>query len=431
MPFVGAYSWGFAGHFPTPRPIFGPIALAVHSFIIIIIIRVFSLLFAALVATTARGDEDDFQRMLRTHQRSLVMDDFVPLDCNKGTECVPWSSKFGNKRSFAKTVTITCGECVRMDMQGSMTFRNGIDIHGTLEFPEPEDPSSQLTVVASKIIVQGLLKMRATKNTDGKPNYMFYMNREVEQMFRPFGPNAGKCPQRNCVVGMKSITVAGGQVDSKLELSLVHTRFSHSDAVVGIPGHTKTWTKLKDRTAPNEIIVHLPGGRWKAGSEILITGAGNKPNREVVRTITKIRSAGNANWRITLDGNLEERTTTEKDDPIAAVEVALLSRNIAFVGSPSEGSIGGHFWVMQTPGVKQHLEGVDIRGFGQAGLLGRYPIHLHFCNDSPDTGTYILVIRMISHSRRSDRKEHSAALFPARYCDPRHQQGDDSQKRIV
>jgi len=171
----------------------------------------------------------------------------------------------------------------------------------------------------------------------------------------------------------------------------------HTVLVKGIP-NTQTWKKLKDVTAPNEIVLNLPGGRWREGSEILITGAGAAMNREVVHTITGAQSIGNGDWRFTLNKNLNMPTTTEKDHPIMAVEVALLSRNIVFEGGlSSDELIGGHFWVFRTPSVKQHLEGVDIRNFGQQGSLGRYPIHLHFCNDSPDT---LIARNTIRHSNQ-------------------------------
>ena len=64
-----------------------------------------------------------------------------------------------------------------------------------------------------------------------------------------------------------------------------------------------------------------------------------------------------------------------------AVEVALLSRNILFEGISEPGNIlkGGHLVVFHTPNVKQTIEGIEVKNFGQQGYLGRYPIHFHFC----------------------------------------------------
>jgi hypothetical protein len=65
-----------------------------------------------------------------------------------------------------------------------------------------------------------------------------------------------------------------------------------------------------------------------------------------------------------------------------AVEVALLSRNILFVGgTDTTARHGGHLMIMHTPTVIQSIIGIEFRNFGQQGALGRYPIHFHFCND--------------------------------------------------
>jgi len=117
----------------------------------------------------------------------------------------------------------------------------------------------------------------------------------------------------------------------------------------------------------------------------MTTGTGKLPGREKLYKITGVRSKGGGYWELELDTPVKQPIISEKDDLIFAGEVALLSRNIVFDNAPTNDAIGGHFWVMQTPGLKQHLEGVEVRAFGQQGLLGRYPIHLHLCNDSPDT----------------------------------------------
>lgn len=56
-----------------------------------------------------------------------------------------------------------------------------------------------------------------------------------------------------------------------------------------------------------------------------------------------------------------------------AVEVALLSRRITLEASSESGSsIGGHFIVFHTPHVNQTIRGLEVKGFGQQGNLGRY-----------------------------------------------------------
>ena len=73
--------------------------------------------------------------------------------------------------------------------------------------------------------------------------------------------------------------------------------------------------------------------------------------------------------------NTMEWHTTYAESPETAVEVALLSRKVLFthayddIANPFH---GGHFMILQTPNVVQTLQGVEMRGQGQRGNLGRY-----------------------------------------------------------
>lgn len=44
---------------------------------------------------------------------------------------------------------------------------------------------------------------------------------------------------------------------------------------------------------------------------------------------------------------------------------------------------GGHLIILHTPNVAQHIEGVGFNNMGQAGNLGRYPVHFHMCGNNP------------------------------------------------
>jgi hypothetical protein len=66
--------------------------------------------------------------------------------------------------------------------------------------------------------------------------------------------------------------------------------------------------------------------------------------------------------------------------PDFAVEVALLDRSLIIEGAQDSGefsTLGGHFIVLHTPHVHQHLEGALFQNMGQQGKLGRYPMHFH------------------------------------------------------
>jgi hypothetical protein len=123
-------------------------------------------------------------------------------------------------------------------------------------------------------------------------------------------------------------------------------------------------------------------GRWAVGAQLLITSHTREWNGHQERTIAKI-STSNVNGYVAITLNAPIiRPTTILESPDYAVEVALLSRNILFVGGTDTNSRhGGHLMIMNTPSVIQSIVGIEVRNFGQQGYLGKYPIHFHFCND--------------------------------------------------
>jgi hypothetical protein len=143
--------------------------------------------------------------------------------------------------------------------------------------------------------------------------------------------------------------------------------------------------RLQDITADLQSLVvdSAVRGKWAAGAEILVTSHMKQWDGHQVRTIAQVLPFVNDVRFVTLKLNAPiDRPTTLRESPDFAVEVALLSRNIVFQsGSDTKAFHGGHFWVFQTPRVRQYIEGVDIQGFGQQGTLGRYPIHFHLCRD--------------------------------------------------
>jgi hypothetical protein len=123
-------------------------------------------------------------------------------------------------------------------------------------------------------------------------------------------------------------------------------------------------------------------GKWAPGAQILITSHTRVWNEHQERTIVQVADSSVRGYvALTLNSPII-RPTTIVESPDFAVEVALLSRNILFVGgSDATKSHGGHFMIMHTPSVVQTIEGIEFVNFGQQGTLGRYPIHFHFCND--------------------------------------------------
>jgi hypothetical protein len=120
---------------------------------------------------------------------------------------------------------------------------------------------------------------------------------------------------------------------------------------------------------------------WSPGTEVLLTSHTRKQNDQQVRTIV---DSDPSTGEITFDQTIE-RPLSIAESADYAVEIASLNRRIVFDAEPdADEAIGGHLIVYHTS-TSQHIEGVEIRNFGQKGRLGKYPLHFHMCNDSPDS----------------------------------------------
>jgi len=159
--------------------------------------------------------------------------------------------------------------------------------------------------------------------------------------------------------------------------------------IQGIDPDCPSWEQLLDLSAETEgddatILnkIHLSQKAaecWTPGSEILITSSDEYPTNYQVATIDTTDPAVGT-LKLTSPINPVSTMATK---PKYAVEVALLNRRIVFEADDDtdDDLIGGHLIILLTPSVKQHLEGVEIRNFGQQGNLGRYPVHFHLCDD--------------------------------------------------
>lgn len=128
---------------------------------------------------------------------------------------------------------------------------------------------------------------------------------------------------------------------------------------------------------------------WGNGSQILVTSHTIKFDDQNVRSITSSEPASSPGLtRLVLDAPVPSSVTTKAHEDanpntVRAVEVALLSRNAIFTAATTEGDkkSGGHVMIFHTAS-PQIIEGVEINNFGQAGNLGRYPLHFHMCGSS-------------------------------------------------
>jgi G8 domain len=291
-----------------------------------------------------------------------------------------------------------------MDHLGpTITFSRGLDIQGRLVFPE----SFSIHVVAPLIVVQGELVILATrKPVDGEEQVVFTLTgNDEEQTFTPAQGNANKCfGAPTCKAGKKAFIVAGGMINFQ-----------------GIPKDTPTWTILYDMINHDTIILNRTVANWAPGAEILITSHTRVWDAHQVR---KIESVSTSSGKTTL--RLNEtivRPTTFLEDGNFATEVALLSRNVLIQGgSDPLPWHGGHFMVHHTPGQQQLVQGVEFRNMGQQGLLGRYPIHFHYCVDSPLSVVSKNTIRqsnqrcVVVHGTNQMRIEENVAFDTKGHC---------------
>jgi len=120
---------------------------------------------------------------------------------------------------------------------------------------------------------------------------------------------------------------------------------------------------------------------WPVGASVAVTSSTLSPLDSERRTIAAVSAEGG-------------KAVLTLDEPLAKVhhgadggypaEVMLLSRRIVVEGAADDAAaplIGGHFIVVHTPGA-QKVRGVEFRGMGQQGNLGRYPVHFHMSMDA-------------------------------------------------
>lgn len=158
---------------------------------------------------------------------------------------------------------------------------------------------------------------------------------------------------------------------------------------------------------------------WKPGSEILLTSHTRSQDDRQVRTIVSSDTETNL-LRLSAPIN---KPITVADSPDFAIEVARLNRPIVLEADSdsSDDTVGGHLIIHHTES-PQHIEGVEIRNFGQQGLLGRYPLHFHKCGDSPDSLVRRNVVRdsnqrcYVTHLTNQVTLEENVALDAVGHC---------------
>lgn len=155
------------------------------------------------------------ERILSVNHSSRVLDvddNFVPLSCNNAIApiiCRKWTNVFGSKPIYQKRIVIPCGQCIYVNVPRLLIF-GGLDIQGKFVVNE-----RAFILETTSIVVQGILEMSATKPVDGIPVIRIVMIGEKEEVLFPSHDNAKACGGAQCILGMKAITVLGGQLNSE------------------------------------------------------------------------------------------------------------------------------------------------------------------------------------------------------------------------
>ena len=129
----------------------------------------------------------------------------------------------------------------------------------------------------------------------------------------------------------------------------------------------------------NDIVVSPKAAEcWTPGTELLLT---SHTRWSADRQIVTVTATDTATGTLTLDAPIAKPITLA-DSPDFAIEVASLNRSVVLDAERDANMLGGHLMVHNTD-LPQTISGVAIYNFGQQGVLGRYPLHFHFCGDSP------------------------------------------------
>jgi hypothetical protein len=257
----------------------------------------------------------------------------------------------GQLPTSGSDVTIPAGRTVLLDV--SPPPLGDLFIDGALVFEDRD-----LSLTASAILVRGALEVGTATN--------------------PYTANA-------------TITLTG--TDKALDVGL-----DMGTKVLGVaPGATLdlhgkpepvTWTRLGATAAVGATSITLAEPvSWEPGDAVVIASTDYDYEEAEVRTVVTVTGS-----TVTLDSPLQYqhwgelqsyggRTVDER------AEVGLLSHNIVVRGDAASADIrfGGH--VMMMSGSTGHIADVEFEHMGQAGLLGRYPIHFHVAGDM--TGSYV------------------------------------------
>jgi len=306
---------------------------------------------------------------------------YIGLGCNadavfdiNSQDCVNNAILFSTIYDSSSTdpLTVTCGQCVVMDYTDGSTLEvpGGLHVLGRLHF----DKSSNVIVRTTGVFVQGSWSMDIPNEGN---QVKILLHGFEEQTLYPHDlcctGNIFKldycdedCEDKKAI-GKKPFVVAGGKLDIR-----------------AVDPTCKSWTKLE--AINNDLdTVTLDVNFAKClrpGDDLLFTSDTRSIENESIR---KVASVDKGTGVVVLQTAMPYLYPTLEGpgESYLASEVALLRRDVVFEAElePQDEEIGGHSIVFHTP-LMQVIQGVQFENFGQAGVLGRYPIHFHKSGDS-------------------------------------------------
>ncbi len=276
--------------------------------------------------------------------------DVVPtVTTLKWSEVASWDS--GQVPVAGQTVEIPKGKAVLLDV--SPPALGGLVINGTLVFGEAD-----INLTTSWLMVHG---------GEGKL--------EIGVPSKPYTHKA-------------TITLTGADEDvmgMKMGGRVLGVMGGGTLSMIG--QERIAWTKLNATVNKGSNKITLADTTdWKAGDTIVI--ASSDFDYEQAETFKIASISGNT---VTLDkavqymhyGELQSYNGRTVDQ---RAEVGLLTRNIVIKGASATDTFGGHVMVMDTS--QAVVDSVEFVNMGQAGKMGRYPIHWHMMGDN-SRGQYV------------------------------------------
>ncbi len=256
-----------------------------------------------------------------------------------------WPS--GRPPKAGENVEIPAGETVLLDV--SPPALGGLVINGTLVFADQD-----LNLSADWIMVHGRLEV-------GVPTKPYTHNAVITL--------TGESNEDIMGMGSKVIGVMGGA------LSLV--------------GEERvTWTKLAETAQKGDKRLRLlETVDWREGDEIVLASSDFDYRQTETFTVKSVLGKTVSLDKATEYMHYGETQTYNGVTIDERAEIGLLSRNITLQGDASSATsgYGGHVMLMSG---QAYVNSVEFFRMGQAGQIGRYPIHWHRLGDEA-RGQYI------------------------------------------